>query len=54
MTIKTLRMKTIEMEKIQMDAQKKMDKVVADCNEAQSKVTRLTDENKQLQGMSLF
>ncbi|KAF8939796.1 hypothetical protein BGZ47_008035 [Haplosporangium gracile] len=48
-TIKTLRMKTIEMEKIQMDAQKKMDKVVADCTEAQSKVIRLTDENKQLQ-----
>ncbi|KAF9133317.1 hypothetical protein BG015_003569 [Linnemannia schmuckeri] len=48
-TIKALRMKTIEMEKIHMDAQKKMDKVVADCSEAQSKVTRLTDENKQLQ-----
>ncbi|KAF9121485.1 hypothetical protein BGX30_002560 [Mortierella sp. GBA39] len=48
-TIKTLRMKTIEMEKIQMDTQKKMDKVAAECTEAQSKVTRLTDENKQLQ-----
>ncbi|KAG0204082.1 hypothetical protein BGX33_008703 [Mortierella sp. NVP41] len=48
-TIKTLRMKTIEMEKNQMDAQKKMDKVVADCTDAQAKVARLTDENKQLQ-----
>ncbi|KAF9900228.1 TATA element modulatory factor 1 [Linnemannia zychae] len=48
-TIKALRMKTIEMEKGQMDAQKKMDKVVADLTEAQGKVARLTDENKQLQ-----
>jgi hypothetical protein len=47
-------MKTIEMEKIQMDSQKKMDKVAADCTEAQTRVSRLTDENKQLQGMSLF
>ncbi|OAQ22427.1 hypothetical protein K457DRAFT_102677 [Linnemannia elongata AG-77] len=53
-TIKTLRMKTIEMEKAQMDTQKKMDKVVADYTEAQSKVARLTDENKQLQGTSLL
>ncbi|KAF9116319.1 hypothetical protein BGW39_002771 [Mortierella sp. 14UC] len=48
-TIKAMRMKTIEMEKGQIDAQKKMDKVVADFAEAQTKVTRLTDENKQLQ-----
>ncbi|KAG0372588.1 hypothetical protein BGX24_000062 [Mortierella sp. AD032] len=48
-TIKAMRMKTIEMEKGQLDTQKKMDKVVTDCTEAQGKVTRLTDENKQLQ-----
>lgn len=49
-TIKTLRMKSIEGEKLQMDTQKKLDRVVADHTDAQAKVAKLMDENKQLNG----
>lgn len=47
-SIKTLRMKNIEAEKIQMDTQKKLDKVISDHTDAQAKVTKLTEENKHL------
>ncbi|KAK3825859.1 MAG: hypothetical protein J3Q66DRAFT_110573 [Benniella sp.] len=47
-TIKTLRMKSIEGEKLQMDTQKKLDRAVADLTDAQTKLVKLMDENKQL------
>ncbi|KAF8930716.1 hypothetical protein BGZ58_008083 [Dissophora ornata] len=47
-SIKTLRTKNIEFEKIQMDTQKKLDRVVSDHANAQTKLTELTEENKQL------
>ncbi|KAF9356602.1 hypothetical protein BGX34_009851 [Mortierella sp. NVP85] len=47
-TIKTLRMKSIEGEKLQMDTQKKLDRAVADYTDAQTKLVKLMDENKQL------
>ncbi|KAF9281149.1 TATA element modulatory factor 1 [Mortierella alpina] len=47
-TIKTLRMKNIEAEKIQMDTQKKLDKATTAHTDAQAMVAKLTEENKQL------
>ncbi|KAF9951586.1 TATA element modulatory factor 1, partial [Mortierella alpina] len=47
-TIKTLRMKNIEAEKIQMDTQKKLDKATTAHADAQAMVAKLTEENKQL------
>jgi hypothetical protein len=49
-SIKPLRMKNIEAEKIQMDTQKKLDKVISDHTDAQAKITKLTEENKHLNG----
>ncbi|KAF9916795.1 hypothetical protein BX616_002791 [Lobosporangium transversale] len=47
-TIKALRTKNIEAEKLQMDTQKKLDKVLSDYADAQAKISKLMDENKQL------
>ncbi|KAG0321805.1 hypothetical protein BG000_003098 [Podila horticola] len=46
--IKTLRAKAIETEKAQQDLQRKLDKALADYSEAQSKLAKVTDDNKQL------
>ncbi|KAF9356007.1 hypothetical protein BGX26_005835 [Mortierella sp. AD094] len=46
--IKALRAKNIEAEKLQMDTQKKLDRAVSDHADAQAKLSKLTDENKQL------
>ncbi|KAF9948314.1 hypothetical protein BGZ65_008153 [Modicella reniformis] len=46
-TIKTLRMKNIEAEKLQMDTQKKLDKAVSDHADAQAKISKLMEENRQ-------
>lgn len=48
--IKTLRAKAIETEKAQLDLQRKLDKAMADYSEAQSKLAKVTDDNKQLNG----
>ncbi|KAG0266596.1 hypothetical protein BG011_001785 [Mortierella polycephala] len=47
-TIKTLRTKNIEAEKLQMDTQKKLDKVSSDHTDATAKLAKLMEENKQL------
>ncbi|KAG0198784.1 TATA element modulatory factor 1 [Mortierella sp. GBA30] len=47
-TIKTLRTKNIEAEKIQMDTQKKLDKATSENADAQAKIAKLVEENKQL------
>ncbi|KAG0020036.1 hypothetical protein BGZ81_009509 [Podila clonocystis] len=46
--IKTLRSKAIETEKAQQDLQRKLDKALADHSEAQSKLIKVIDDNKQL------
>ncbi|KAF9170951.1 hypothetical protein BGX21_000056 [Mortierella sp. AD011] len=46
--IKVLRTKNIEAEKLQMDTQKKLDRAVSDYADAQAKLSKLSDENKQL------
>ncbi|KAG0085580.1 hypothetical protein BGZ93_010957 [Podila epicladia] len=46
--IKTLRAKTIETEKAQLDLQRKLDKAMADHSEALSKLAKVTDDSKQL------
>ncbi|KAF9102113.1 hypothetical protein BGX27_011177 [Mortierella sp. AM989] len=47
-TIKGLRMKNIEAEKLQMDTQKKLDRALSDHADAQTKVSKLTDDNRAL------
>ncbi|KAF9181134.1 hypothetical protein BGZ51_008606 [Haplosporangium sp. Z 767] len=47
-TIKTLRTKNIEAEKLQMDTQKKLDKISSDHADATAKLVKLMEENKQL------
>ncbi|KAF9436330.1 hypothetical protein BGZ76_004257 [Entomortierella beljakovae] len=46
--IKGLRTKNIEAEKLQMDTQKKLDRALSDYTDAQTKVSKLNDDNKQL------
>ncbi|KAF9992934.1 hypothetical protein BGZ80_003112 [Entomortierella chlamydospora] len=46
--IKALRTKNIEAEKLQMGTQKKLDRAVSDYADAQAKLSKLSDENKQL------
>ncbi|KAG0251442.1 hypothetical protein DFQ27_008762 [Actinomortierella ambigua] len=50
-TIKTLRAKNIESEKAQQDLQQKLEKTQANYMEAQAKVSRLTEEQRQLNDM---
>ncbi|KAG0363730.1 hypothetical protein BC939DRAFT_226862 [Gamsiella multidivaricata] len=47
-SIKTLRTKNIEAEKLQMDTQKKLDRALSDYTDSQAKLGKIMDENKQL------
>ncbi|KAF9969333.1 hypothetical protein BGZ73_008346 [Actinomortierella ambigua] len=47
-TIKTLRAKNIEVEKVQQDLQQKLDKTQASYTESQTKINRMTEEIRQL------
>ncbi|KAI1314422.1 hypothetical protein EDD11_002209 [Mortierella claussenii] len=46
--IKSMRTKSIEAEKLQVDTQKKLDKALSDHAELQIRLNKLTEENKQL------